>query len=131
MEQDPQYRGQDQDGGVSPIQTMPSASPHQPVGPWIGAGIVVILLVVGALYFWGAKLNERASGSNLPPFITDDNGNGGYADSAIEADVYTVLPPQSDSDEIEDIEADLAAMDMSGFEWQTESDLYYFEEGTY
>jgi len=42
-----------------------------------------------------------------------------------------VLPPQSDSDEIEDIEADLAAMDMSGFEWQTESDLYYFEEGTY
>ena len=30
-------------------------------GPVIGAIIIVILLVFGALYFWGQKLNKRPS----------------------------------------------------------------------
>ncbi len=27
-------------------------------GPIVGVSIIVVLLIVGALYFWGAELNE-------------------------------------------------------------------------
>lgn len=29
------------------------------IGPIIGSLIIVILLIIGALYFWGQKLNDR------------------------------------------------------------------------
>ena len=39
---------------------MLSAHQKQPAGPIIGTIIVVILLVLGALYFLGARLNRQA-----------------------------------------------------------------------
>ncbi len=42
-------------------------------GPIVGVFIIVLLLVVGALYFWGAELN-RADAQPLP-FIPGDSVN--------------------------------------------------------
>jgi hypothetical protein len=42
-----------------PIVTYPGA--REPVGPMIGAAIIVILLMLGALYFWGAEVNRQRS----------------------------------------------------------------------
>lgn len=28
------------------------------MGPWIGAFLIVVLLLFGALYFWGAHINQ-------------------------------------------------------------------------
>ncbi len=39
----------------------PVVQNHEGAGPIIGAIIVVILLVFGALYFWGQKLNKEQS----------------------------------------------------------------------
>ena len=37
-----------------------SNSPHRTsVGPIIGSAIVVIVLLIGALYFWGQQLNKQ------------------------------------------------------------------------
>lgn len=41
------------------------------MGPVIGIIIIVILLVVGALYFWGAHLNAQNPEDQLP-FIPGD-----------------------------------------------------------
>lgn len=30
-------------------------------GPLVGTTIIVVLLLLGALYFWGAKLNQNAA----------------------------------------------------------------------
>lgn len=40
-------------------------------GAWIGIAIVVILLGLGALYFWGAYLNNQRNTDQLP-FIPAD-----------------------------------------------------------
>lgn len=35
-------------------------------GPIVGIVIIIILLIVGALYFWGAHLNNEARQSAVP-----------------------------------------------------------------
>ncbi len=45
---------------IDPDHVLPPHRP-QPVGPMIGTTIIVILLIVGGLYFWGARLNKERS----------------------------------------------------------------------
>ena len=44
--------------------------PHKSgAGPLIGIIIIVILLMLGALYFWGARLNAQSRRENQLPLI--------------------------------------------------------------
>jgi hypothetical protein len=55
----------------SPIDTsyaLPVAV-SKPIGPTVGVFIVVILLIVGGLYFWGARLNKENEMRNQIPYI--------------------------------------------------------------
>ena len=81
-----------------PVQPVPQPPAKGTVGPLIGAAIIVGLLIMGGLYYWGAALNEREENSlseeetsNLPDAMTQE------------------LSTQSSSDEVGDIEADLEA----------------------
>ncbi|MDO8576117.1 MAG: hypothetical protein Q7R90_02275 [bacterium] len=40
-----------------------------PIGPIVGIVIIVALLILGALYFWGAHLNARDNPENNLPLI--------------------------------------------------------------
>ena len=40
------------------------------VGPTVGIVVIVILLLLGALYFWGEQLNMKSK--NPPPYIPGD-----------------------------------------------------------
>lgn len=59
---------------MPPAQTPPQQTPdivpagHKKgsIGPTVGIIIIVILLVFGALYFWGAKLNSTDQDQQLP-----------------------------------------------------------------
>lgn len=44
----------------------------EPIGPTVGIVIIVILMIVGALYFWGASMNRQNPNANLP-FISGDS----------------------------------------------------------
>lgn len=46
---------------MPPATHLPHNDPpeKQPMGPLFGAAIVIILLAFGALYFWGAHLNQQ------------------------------------------------------------------------
>ncbi len=71
----------------------------KPMGPIIGSVIVVLLIVLGGLYFWGERLNkEGASGAAAP-------------DVAVET-----LRSQGTSDDVASLEADAAASDFSGID---------------
>ncbi|MDP3645666.1 MAG: hypothetical protein Q8R25_01120 [bacterium] len=50
---------------------LPQAPKKESAGPIVGAIIVVVLLIVGGLYFWGARLNHQDTPEQLP-FITGD-----------------------------------------------------------
>lgn len=56
---------------IEPKAPEKKSAEREPLGPLVGAGIVVILLIIGALYFWGAELNKQPQQDNLP-FITGE-----------------------------------------------------------
>lgn len=78
-------------------------SENRPAGPVIGAVIIILILVVGALYFWGAKLNKEA---NQTP------------EDILNAEDQTVdqLQTQSTSTEIDDINVDLNVTDLNNLD---------------
>lgn len=43
------------------IGNVPPAEPKGSVGPLIGSIIIIIVLIVGAIYFWGDTLNKKAA----------------------------------------------------------------------
>ena len=42
---------------TTPTQTIPVLEKHS-VGPIVGSTIIIIVLVLGALYFWGQRINS-------------------------------------------------------------------------
>ncbi len=79
-------------------------------GPAIGAGIIVILLLAGALYFW----NQNASQEQAElPFIEGD-------EQKLAGEQW--MPQSSDSDEAAAIQAELEATNMSDFEQKMKAD---------
>ena len=46
---------------------MPAAPKKASVGPTVGIVIILVLLILGAFYFWGARLNQTAAPLPLIP----------------------------------------------------------------
>lgn len=90
-----------------------SSSGASSVGPVIGTIIIIALLALGALYFWGARLNRN---TDVAPYILDRE--------------YTVSPETegwmsdfSASDEANAIEKDLQAFNADTLQGKIDSDL--------
>ena len=107
----------DQAPYTSPIPPAPSQQTpaSSSLGPVIGAIIVILVLGLGALYFWGARLNEQTP-DDLP-FIPGDGTSESW------------MPQSSASDEAAAIEAELQATNMSEFEQRMNADLEATNEG--
>ena len=100
---------------------MPPPMPPQKhsVGPVAGAIIVILLLVAGGLYFWGAQLNQQA---DVLPYIPSDDTSL-EADANMTSDTGAGLPPQSSSDDVSSIEADANAMNVDQFNASNNAEL--------
>lgn len=112
-------------GSQMPPQAPSSEPERSGMGPIAGAVIVIALLVAGALYFYGAKLNQDAM--NAAPYIPSDTSSDAMMEDSMmmeaEGDTMVGLPPQSASDEAASIEAEFDAMDMSAIESSNEAEL--------
>lgn len=88
-------------------------SEESSMGPIIGAIIIVLILIIGGLYFWGQNLvqNEDVADDDMEELLDED-------------EVTEELQEQSSSDEVDDIEADLEA---SSYE-EIDADLANIEE---
>lgn len=76
---------------------------NKPIGPAIGTIIIVLVLIIGAFYFWGSKL-EKAP-------LVDENITAEEVLAKPDASLDT-LKTQGTSDEIGSIEQDLNATDL-------------------
>ncbi|MEK7509546.1 MAG: hypothetical protein AAB605_02425 [Patescibacteria group bacterium] len=104
-------------------QFPPPEPPRSSMGPIAGTVIVIILLIAGGLYFWGAKINNQMN--NDVPYIPNDNSmmQDEQPVGELQSDTSAGLPPQSSSDDVSSIEADLNAMDMSSLESENSVEL--------
>lgn len=98
----------DQNTGTNP-QAPAEGGEKSGAGPAIGAGIVIILLALGALYFWSENTDRELRA--VPT----------TADSAQTAD-ESWQAPTGNSDDAAAIEAELAATDMNAFEQNMNAD---------
>lgn len=80
--------------------------PHKSVGPIVGIAIIIVIIIFGGLYYWGAQLNRE------PPTAEEIENQ---ADPSLEN-----LQVQSDSDEISAIEEDLNATVLEGLDQELE-----------
>ena len=115
MDENNQMSNQVPASGEAPLQKRSSGT-----GSLVGAVIIILLLAFGALYFWGAKLND--GNSNPPPLIL---GNEPVADET--SDTSAGLPPMGSSDEAAAIEADIEAMNFDQLDAQTANNRQGFE----
>lgn len=76
---------------------------NKPAGPVIGAVIIILILIVGALYFWGAKLNKEANQTPEEILNTEDQ-------------TLNQLQTQSTTTNIAEINADLNATDLDNLD---------------
>lgn len=75
---------------MEPQNAMPMGEPKKSgVGALIGSIIIILILVLGALYFWGGKLQTKEEDINFDESSAAVNGT------------------TSASDEVSDIDADL------------------------
>jgi hypothetical protein len=94
------------------------ASKPSSVGPFVGIIIVILVIVLGGLYFWGQRLDK----SSNEPVIPEDTMTG----SPAEDDSIEMLETQGLSDEISDIEGDLNTTNLDNLDQglqQIESEL--------
>lgn len=108
----------------NPVQQEVSQSPEpqmqmspenkSSVGPLVGAGIIVLVLVLGGLYFWGESMSREAINGDGAPKISNEitpESVSAAADPALQK-----LSVQSSSTKISDIKADLNTTDMKNID---------------
>lgn len=81
-------------------------SGNDPIGPAIGTIIIVIILIIGGLYLWGAKLSKESA---LEEKSAEEILN--TPDTQLES-----LEIKQSSDEIRAIEEDLNATDLNNLD---------------
>ncbi len=100
---------------IQNLENQPETREKKGVGALIGVVIIVIILIIGALYFWQQKINKEIDEARN---LAEENSK-----------VQTVLSPQindtdlmsdnldlSKTDEIADLEADLNSIQIENVE---------------
>jgi len=92
----------------TPPQEMNTASPaeHSSMGPIIGSIIIILILILGGLYFYGDRVNKMS----LPEQTAEET----TATNTAQVDqVMAELRVQGGTDSLSEINADLYATDAS------------------
>ncbi len=97
--------------GGNMMPGMPEEKGH--FGAWAGIVIIIAVLVLGGLYFWGKELNndQAPAESQTQPLISETAVDKATAD----------LEVQGNSDALSDIEADLVNTDLENLDADLQS----------
>ena len=95
---------------TSPVSSIGTSEKKTSVGSIVGIVIIVVILIFGGLYFWGAQLEKEQMMQDELPFILGDDETG-------------ELPTTSGSDEVSALEQDIDTTNMDAIEAQLDTDL--------
>src|SRR3989344_1286437 len=84
------------------------------IGSIIGLAIIIVILIFGVLYYWGAQINKQQTQEQLDNTTAEMIEN--QPDAALEQ-----LQAQNESDEISDIEIDLNDTVLEGLDQELEN----------
>ena len=84
------------------------------IGSIIGLAIIIVILIFGGLYYWGAQINKQQTQEQLDNTTAEMIEN--QLDTALEQ-----LQAQNESDEISDIEIDLNDTVLEGLDLELEN----------
>jgi len=84
------------------------------IGSIIGLAIIIVILIFGGLYYWGAQINKQQTQEQLDNTTAEMIEN--QPDAALEQ-----LQAQNESDEIADIEVDLNDTALEGLDQELEN----------
>lgn len=100
-----------------PMPTMPPVSGERSVGPAIGIIVIIAVIVLGGLYFWGQRAErEKATPAQTEATTSNQTSQTSGADADIQA-----MNTQSSSDDVSSIEADLNSTNLSSLGSETTS----------
>jgi hypothetical protein len=103
---------QDQTPINTPIQNMvDGARRDSTVGPLIGSVIIILIILVGGLYFWGSVIVDRKNEIENEVILEEQS-----KDAEVEA-----ITTQSSSDDADSIEADLNATNLDSADAEIEA----------
>lgn len=85
------------------------------VGAIIGIAIIIVIIIFGGLYYWGAQISNQKTQSDQQGTTLTPEEIGNKPDAALEQ-----LQTQNASDEVADIETDLNATDLGGLDAELE-----------
>lgn len=90
----------------TPIMT-PGLTPHEEksIGPAIGIIIIIVVIVLGGLYFWGQRLEMRSPATTENPPVENTQVSNSPAE-------LQEIQSQSSADDTAAIEADLNATNV-------------------
>jgi cytoskeletal protein RodZ len=118
MENDPQQNQQ------VPLETTASDTPRIPpeekdegagggsIGAVVAICIIIAIIVVGALYAWGARLEKETPNADIESSLEEQYQQEMTREDSASDDLRT----QSDSTDISSIEADFESTDFSSIE---------------
>jgi flagellar basal body-associated protein FliL len=72
---------------MEPDTTIPETEPKGSTGPLVGSIIIIIILVVGAIYFWGGKLNKTEENAPAAASVSTSTSD---EPAALEQDLQNV-----------------------------------------
>ena len=81
------------------------------VGPIIGTVVIIAVIILGGLYFWGKRLEEAKLKQNL---VTDSTSS-----QSTESDEASRIRNTSSSDDLNSIQADLNATSYNNLNSET------------
>ena len=88
------------------------------IGSIVGTIIIIALIILGGLYFWGKRIEEAKSTQNV---INDQTGSTETTDTDQEA---AAIKSMSSSDDINSIEADVQSTNLDNLDAELNAQLH-------
>lgn len=94
---------------AAPIPPTPEA--HTPVGPVVGSIIIIIVLVLGALYFWGQRADNAARETQSEQVMQSEESVESAPAEAAPSDEVSVIEDDLKMESFTDLEASISEIE--------------------
>lgn len=93
---------------INPITQTPTKKEEKSIGPAIGIIVIIVIIILGGLYFWGQRLAQKPA-----PVVEQQPQTQQEVPEVTPGADINQLQNQSSSDDLNSIQADLNTTDLN------------------